>query len=765
MLLSKRDAEITSRQIIHVNGIVQGVGFRPFVCKLARHYHLTGFVTNTTHGVKIEIEGEQVSLDRFFNDLKSKAPPLAQISEVTSKTIDPINDESFEISSSETQGQITTLVSPDVAVCGECLGELFDPTDRRYLYPFINCTNCGPRYTIIENIPYDRAATSMRDFTMCDSCQEEFNAPDSRRFHAQPNCCPVCGPEVKLYTGDGKEEAVSGDAIRAVVDILQRGNIAAIKGIGGFHLAVDAINDEAVARLRRRKGREEKPFAVMVGDLESAGRICYLTGASEHSLLSAECPIVLAEKKTGHSLSNKVAPGNDMFGVMLPYTPLHHLLFHNGLKALVMTSGNYSEEPICIENSDAFERLGNIADYFLVHNRDIYLRSDDSIVIQMGGQLRSVRRSRGYAPRPVSLHNDGPPLLAIGGELKNNVCLLKDKQAFISQHIGDLKNLAAYTSFQKTIDHLRLILQIEPELIVHDLHPGYLSTRWAVEQEKAATLGVQHHHAHLASCMAENAIDEPVIGLILDGTGYGSDGTIWGGEVLIGDYQNFTRYASLETMPLPGGDAAIAAPWRTAVAYLHTAFDGQLPDLPFLSLHDIGPILEMVEKKVNTPDTSSCGRFFDAVAALSGGRQTIAYEAQAAIELMQAADGRYDGEGSYSCGDITTVNGVRRIPVRPIIRSVAEDVADGKSLAVISRRFHQALIDLFAYVADRSSQETEIKTVALSGGVFQNRLLFEGLLKALNTKGLKVLTHSEIPTNDGCISLGQAMIGRHYILN
>lgn len=751
------------RRQVHVNGIVQGVGFRPFVFRLAQHHGLAGFVANTASGVDIEVQGSPAALDSFLRDLKQKAPPLAELTAITSRPIAPTDDPAFHIrlSTPPGQGKVATQISPDMAICSECLRELFDPADRRYRYPFINCTNCGPRYTIIENIPYDRASTSMRGFTMCIECQAEYDNPAGRRFHAQPNCCPKCGPQLLLADAAGKIRATGAGAMESAGALLQQGRILGVKGLGGFHLAADAANDTAVALLRQRKGREEKPLAVMVADLQTARRICRLQAEEERALLSMERPIVLADKKEDHFLSEAVAPGNDMFGLMLAYTPLHHLLFEHGPQVLVMTSGNLSEEPICIDNQEAFRRLAGLADYILAHDRDIYLRNDDSIVIHFSGRLRSVRRSRGYAPRPVLIRRNGPPVLGTGGELKNTVCLLKEEQAIVSQHIGDLKNLEAYLSFRKTITHLQLLFETEPELVVYDLHPDYLSTRWALEEQGAATLGVQHHHAHLASVLAENRAEGPAIGLIMDGTGYGNDGTIWGGEVLIGDCRDYTRYASFEPMPLPGGDAAIAAPWRTAVAYLAATFGRDLPDPEAFGFYDAGPILEMVAANFNTPATSSCGRLFDAVAAIGGGRTVIRYEAQAAIELMQVA--RTEPGRPYPYEIIQSGNDLH-MSVKGIIRAVAAARQAGETLAVIAGRFHATLIALFTEVARLASRESGIRTVALSGGVFQNRLLFEGLLVALKRAGFEVLTHALVPANDGGIALGQAVIGRQHLI-
>lgn len=747
------------REKISVNGIVQGVGFRPFIHNLAKKYHLAGFVANTSTGVEIEIEGSKGSLNQFIKEVKINAPPLSVITDIQSGFIKPLLDDDFTIKPSDARVSVATLISPDVAICEDCYRELFDPQDRRYLYPFINCTNCGPRYTIIENIPYDRPYTSMKSFVMCPDCQAEYNDPSNRRFHAQPNACPVCGPQVSLHDAMG-QKLDSSDPVSKTADLLKSGKILAIKGLGGFHLAVDATNEEAVMKLRKRKGREEKPLAIMVTDIKIASAICNLMKDEEQILASFQHPIVLAYKKRSHGIAHSVAPGNDRFGIMLPYTPLHHILMSFDFHALVMTSANYSEEPICIDNEEAFERLGNIADYFLTHSRDIYLRSDDSLVIHLNREMRQIRRSRGYVPKPVFVSSKGAPILAVGGELKNTICLLKDDKAFLSQHIGDLENLEAYNFFKMTVNHLERIFETKPELIVYDLHPSYLSTQWAKEQTDVPTFGVQHHHAHLTACMAENKLENPVIGLIMDGMGYGTDGTIWGGEVLVGDFSEFTRYAYFEPMLLPGGDAAIKAPWRTAVSYLLKSFDGELPDLPFLEQHNVEPIVEMVTKQFNCQSTTSCGRLFDAVAAMSGGKQEIHYEAQAAIEFMQVASQLDINPFNV---EISTSNENIIMGVVPIIRSVVKSILDGESISKISGRFHKTLIDLFSKIVKEAYQTTGIRDAVLSGGVFQNHLLFEGIIPVLLSEGFNVYTHSQVPTNDGGLSLGQAMLGRHYL--
>ncbi len=744
------------RARLQVNGIVQGVGFRPFVFNLAQRLGLAGSVANTSTGVIIEIEGPAENLSAFRRELRRQAPPLAEIVSVRTTLLQPLGENEFTIQPSDGQAPVATLVSPDMAVCADCLRELFDPHDRRYRYPFINCTNCGPRFSIIENIPYDRPFTTMKVFRMCSDCQREYEDPHDRRFHAQPNACPVCGPQLSWHDAHGRK-IPEDDPLRAAQKALSAGFIVAIKGLGGFHLAVDAAYPAAVTRLRRRKNREEKPLAVMVRDLTAAERICRLSRLERELLTSPQAPIVLARKRRNHGLAEEVAPDNDRFGVMLPYTPLHHLLLDYSFRALVMTSGNRSEEPICIENEEAFQRLAGIADFFLVHNRGILRQVDDSVVMVSGGRLRYIRRSRGYAPRPIFVKSQGPTVLAVGGELKNTVCVLKGDQAFLSQHIGDLTNLRAYDAFQRSANQLQQLFQATPEVIAHDLHPQYLSTQWAREQP-LPRVAVQHHHAHLAACMGENCLEGPVIGLILDGTGYGTDGTIWGGEILVGDYAHFERAGHLEPMPLPGGDAAIKAPWRTAVAYLYAT---GLDPAAFATLaeRDWHPVTHMVKQRINTPLTSSCGRLFDAVAALCGGKGEIHYEAQAAVEWMQMAlrsRTKADLGVTWNPPD----QGTLLIPVREIIASVGEFFSAGIPAPEIARRFHRTLANLLAQAVATVAERTSLKRVVSSGGVFQNYLLAGMLEQELKRRGLRVFTHTRVPANDGGLALGQALIGR-----
>lgn len=749
---------IETRRRFHVNGIVQGVGFRPFVYRVAVAEGLKGFIRNTASGVLIEVQGLPGSLEEFSRRLRSEGPPLSKIETIVETLLPPGDEEGFSIGVSGSGEEVETLVPPDIALCSDCRRELLDPLDRRFRYPFINCTNCGPRYTIVGRLPYDRPFTSMHGFTMCAECEQEYRDPLDRRFHAQPNACPVCGPGAFLLDASGKHLDVP-DAVASAAAMLREGKIVALKGVGGFHLAADASDDRAVRRLRERKGREAKPFAVMVGDLAVVSRYCELSGTEADALASPEAPIVLLRKKETCDLSPSVAPGNDRLGVMLSYSPLHALLFADAPEALVMTSANFSEEPIVTENEEALLRLGGIADVFLMHDRPIYLKCDDSVTVELSGKLRQLRRSRGYVPVPVFLRNDGPVVLGTGGELKNTLSLLKGSHALLSQHIGDMKNYEALTHFEHTAGHLQHLFQALPELIVHDLHPGYMTTLWACRQG-VPLLAVQHHHAHLASCLAENREEGPAIGLMMDGTGYGPDGTIWGGEVLIGDEHGACRFASFEQMPMPGGETAIMQPWRLALGYLWRCCP-ELPSLPFMEGRHTGPVIELLNKGIGVYETSSCGRLFDAIAALTGLRGEISYEGQAAVELMQAA-GRDTGTRSYP-HEPREEEGRWLLPVSSIIQAAVRSVKQGMPVRDISRMFHRTLVNLFLDIACKASEASGIKTVALSGGVFQNALLFETLVRELEGAGYRVLAHSLVPSNDGGLSLGQAVIGRSFL--
>jgi len=787
------------RKAIEVSGIVQGVGFRPYVYRLAFERHLAGFITNTAAGVSIEVEGPAESVEDFVSRLPAEAPPLARITQLAAHEIPACADGEFRILPSRLGEDRRVLISPDVAICDDCLRELFDASDRRFHYPFINCTNCGPRYTIVRDIPYDRALTSMAAFPMCDDCQREYDDPLDRRFHAQPNACWKCGPQVELWDGEGKHIKIA-DPIAEAAAHLQKGYVVAVKGLGGFHLAVDAMNPAAVSRLREGKRRVEKPFAIMAADLKTVGDFCLLDDASRALLGSPERPIVLLRKKfigARHGeplhefsapIAELVAPFNREYGVFLPYTPLHYLLFAAGrFEALVMTSGNISEEPIAIDNAEAVARLRGIADFFLVHNRDILLRCDDSVVRASqavaplserrlaghGPALQLIRRSRGYVPVPVFLDQDLPPILAVGGELKNTVCLTKGRHAFLSQHIGDLENLESYGFFETTISRFKRILEVEPRLLAYDLHPDYFSTRWALGQTGLERVGVQHHHAHIASCMAENHLEGKVIGIALDGTGYGTDGAVWGGEVLLATYADFERIAHLDYVPMPGGAAAITEPWRMAVSYLHKHFGEALwgLEIPFVRELDVGAhrdaplrrqaavLVRMAERGVNSPLTSSCVRLFDAVSALAGIRKRVNYEAQAAIELEAAIAGESEGAG-YPF-DLRPERSGWIIDTRPLFEALVNDLKHSVPAGIISRRFHEGFVDVLARVANLIHERTGVKNICLSGGSFQNVFLLENLKRKLEADGLNVFTHSEVPCGDGGLSLGQALVAAH----
>jgi hydrogenase maturation protein HypF len=749
------------RRQIDVSGIVQGVGFRPYVYRLATGRRLSGNIRNTPAGVTIEIQGPPETVQDFVEHLPAEAPPLARITSFVVRELACHEDVDFRIVHSHAGEEVRTLISPDVAICPDCLRELFDPTDRRYHYPFINCTNCGPRFTIVRDIPYDRPSTSMAVFPMCLACQTEYEDPLNRRFHAQPNACWECGPRVQLWDRSGRQ-IFCRDPIAEGASGLHAGLIVAVKGLGGFHLAADATNKAAVALLRERKRRVEKPFAIMVPDLMAAQDICEIDDAARVALESVQRPIVLLPRKSSCPIAEEVAPFNRYLGVFLPYTPLHYLLLREGgFKALVMTSGNLSEEPIAIDNHEAIRRLSGLADYFLMHNREILLRCDDSVVRVAEGVTRQLRRSRGFVPVPVFLKDEQPSVLAVGGELKNTICLTKGKHAFLSQHVGDLENAESYSFFNEAIEHLERILEIKPTVIAYDLHPDYFSTKWALQRSGIPLLGVQHHHAHIASCMAENHIEGKVIGFALDGTGYGTDSHVWGGEVLIAGYENFERAAHLEYVPLPGGAAAIREPWRMAVSYVAHHFGREflnfcIPFVQRLETHRTDLLLRMIEQKVNSPLTSSCGRLFDAVAALIGIRELVNYEAQAAIELEMAISPSEDCNGY----PLDLVPGGDRwiIGTRPLFEALISDLQRKIEVGEISRRFHNGLVDTFVRIAGLLQDENGLNRVCLSGGTFHNVYLSQQLESRLTKAGFEVFTHHEVPAGDGGLSLGQAMV-------
>jgi len=754
---------------ISVRGVVQGVGFRPFVYQLATKYNLKGWVCNTSGDVKIEVEGERRALDRFLDELEALAPPLARLEDVSVTSHIPQGYSGFEIRHSIVEEGKYQLVSPDIATCQPCLGEVLTPGDRRYHYPFTNCTNCGPRFTIIEDIPYDRPKTTMRSFKMCPQCQREYDDPMDRRFHAQPNACPKCGPSLKLVDGAGNPVSCD-DALAAAARFLKQGKVLAIKGLGGFLLACDASSDKAVKLLRERKRRPFKPLAIMVATLEDVRRYCLVSEQERELLTSAQCPIVLLRRKEGSQVSPSVAPNLKYLGVMLPYTPLHHVLLRETGLPLVMTSGNLSEEPIARDNDEALRRLKGIPDYFLQHNRDIYSRYDDSVAVVELNKPQIVRRARGYAPYPIHLPFKSKQVLACGAELKNTFCLTKDNYAFVSQHIGDLENLETMEHFEATLELYKKLFRIQPEIVAYDMHPEYLSTKYAkslgADHKELKLVPVQHHHAHIVSCMVENGIADKVIGVSFDGTGYGSDRRIWGGEFLTADYRGFERAGHLEYVPLPGGAAAIERPNRMAISYLLTLLGKHALTLDLAFLKEVSSLeIELIkvqlEKGINSPLTSSCGRLFDAVSALIGIRGRIDYEAQAAIEMEMAAD--ENERGSYPFA-IVEQDGVNIVYLKELFGGVIGDLKSGVSQAGIAAKFHHTMAEMVVQMCQRLAKTSSINRVALSGGVFQNRLLLRLTAAALEEAGFEVLTHSKVPTNDGGVSLGQAVIANFAIL-
>lgn len=745
------------RYRIIIEGIVQGVGFRPFIYQLAGRFGLAGSVCNDSRGVTIEVEGEEDVLSRFVAAISAEKPPLSVIQSIVTETLAVQGTAGFKILQSAADQIRRVQIAPDTFVCNDCLLELFDPGNRRYRYPFVNCTNCGPRYTIVTGIPYDRSLTTMADFSLCSDCRTEYDDPASRRFHAQPNACPACGPQLQLFGAEGLPLVVD-DPLSEAIRRLKEGQIVAVKGLGGYHLAVDAGNQAAVLELRRRKQRDEKPFALMARDLAGVRRLA-VVGEDEARLLSgAERPIVLLQKKPGHLLAESIAPTNCYFGIMLPYTPLHYLLLQDNFMALVMTSANLADEPIVFEDKDARQRLASVAEVFLSHNRRIHIRTDDSIARVINGRSLLLRRSRGFVPRVVALPWESRSILAVGAELKNTICLTRGDRAFLSQHIGDLKNLEVYESFRQTISHLQSVLEIHPERIAHDLHPDYYSTRYALEESGLPAVAVQHHHAHLASCLAEHSIEAPAIGVIFDGIGYGEDGNLWGGEFLIGDLHGYERVGHFRYQAMPGGDLATREPWRMTLSYLHSIY-GAIPEgvkaFDGIAENELRLVAQAIERKINAPLTSSCGRLFDAVAALLGLRQRVSFEGQAAMQLEMIADP--DQTQPYPC---TLSNEPGRLLFDPasMIDAIVTDHIDGVSAAKISGRFHLSLAVMIEEVCTQIRQARGLSLVVLSGGVFQNCLLTGLTLARLEKSGFKVLTHSLVPPNDGGLALGQVVV-------
>jgi len=781
---------MNQRQKIIVKGVVQGVGFRPFVYNLAKSLNLRGYVNNSSKGVTIEIEGD--NSEAFVERLSKEAPPLSQIVSIDVSQLPYHGYQDFKILESEDEGSFT-LISADVSICQDCFREMLDRNDRRYLYPFINCTNCGPRYTITKSVPYDRPNTTMSVFKMCPDCKREYHDPSDRRFHAQPNACPVCGPQVELKVKSGKLKVKSekvrvnqkNNPIQETIKLLKRGAIVAIKGLGGFHIACDATNEEAVKRLRLKKRKSNKPFGLMAPDIETVRKFCEVSREEETLLLSNKRPIVLL-KKSGNDLPEDVSPNNPCIGFMLPYTPLHYLLFYHpvdsssilqssalsaNFDALVMTSGNISEEPIVIDNSEAIEKLSGIADAFLIHNRDIFMRVDDSVVrlIYFKKNLPItyfIRRSRGYVPDVVALHEEGPEVLGCGADIKNIFTLTKGSFAIPSQHIGDMENYETLQFFEESLKNLKSVYRVVPEALAHDLHPMYLSTQWALRQEGIKKIGIQHHYAHVASVMAERGIKDKVIGVSFDGTGYGTDGNLWGGEFLIADIRGFRRAGHLKYTPLPGGENAIREPWRIAVSYIRDAAgEAVIPYLKSIGFikrygaQQIDTLLKVIANRQFSPLSSGAGRLFDAISAMIGVCDQNTFEGEAAIALEAAA---VPGIMQDYPVDIK-FSETMEVDFSHTVLGIIKDLVKGEETGVISSKFHNTIITAIQRVVEKLSSLHQIKEVVLCGGVFQNMYLLERAIDRLESAGMSVFIHDKVPTNDAGISLGQAYIIRERI--
>ncbi len=745
---------------IRIEGVVQGVGFRPFIFRLAHEYGIKGWVLNSSEGVTIWAEAPEETIAAFYRSILERPPKLAMIVNHRMRPGEPQGFDRFFIKHSEKSDRKDVIISPDVSTCEECFREVMDPADRRYRYPFTNCTNCGPRFTIIMDVPYDREKTTMRDFPMCPACAREFEDPMYRRFHAQPNCCPECGPHTFLQDAEGNVYPGLG------WEFLKAGKIVAVKGLGGFHLVCDATNREAVAALRRRKIREYKPFAVMCRDLQVAEKYCRISPEEARLLESPAHPIVILERRRLDDLPPEIAPGIATLGVMLPYTPLHHLLFDKGLEILIMTSANISDDPLIIDNDEALQKLRGIADYFLMHNRRIYNRCDDSVAAVVGGEVQIYRRARGYVPLPVDLPVEPPaPILGCGGELKNTFCMTKGKSAYLSQHLGDINHYGNYQQFLYTIPRFEKMLDVRPEVVAYDLHPQYMATRWAQGLQGVRKVGVQHHHAHMASCLAENLVTAPALGVVCDGTGYGLDGAIWGFEFFAGTPGHLERMAHLDYLPLPG-EITIKRPARMSLVYLYELFGDRGLDyarrhLPALPLEEQRLLVRQLENRFNTVPTSSCGRLFDAVSALLGICTRVQYEGQAAIEMETLAS--RDGSGGVYGFEFQTGVKPYKLGVRGIFEGILADLEQGVPVSESAGRFHRTLVEMIVMVVKRMREETGLNLVALSGGVFQNKLLFLLLCRRLAEEGFQVLYHKKVPTNDGGLSLGQVYIASEVI--
>lgn len=789
--------KVAERAQVIVRGVVQGVGFRPYVYALAGALDLKGFVTNTADGVLIDVEGTRLS--DFLELLPKQAPPLSHITDISITSLPLCGYTGFVIGESRDlpDKRPFTLISPDISICRDCLAEMLDPRDRRHLYPFINCTNCGPRYSITRSVPYDRRNTTMSAFSMCSECLKEYQDPRDRRFHAQPNACPECGPRIEFRHSGSVPMVKGGAALDECVRVLKNGGVVAIKGLGGFHIACDAANDDAVARLRERKRKSNKPFAVMAPDVSSARLYCIISDEEEALLEGNRRPIVILEK--GHDIaayiSDYVSLNNRCLGVMLPYTPLHYLIFYHGgkqapsFRALVMTSGNLSEEPIVRDNNEAVKKLSSIVDGFLLHNRDIFMRVDDSVIRVPGpwfnlksmrrydscdseaGTVDSVvffiRRSRGYAPEPIRLHDDGPEVLGCGADLKNTFTLTKGSYAVPSQHIGDMENYETLKFYEECLENLKAVYRIQPEAVVHDLHPGYLSTQWALRQGRKL-FGIQHHYAHVGSVMAEYGLKGPVIGVAFDGTGYGTDGNLWGGEFMIADISGFEHLAQFRYVPLPGGETAILEPWRAAVSYIVNATGGRaweyLDRIGFVSKYgrtSIEQIMRIIPYPESSPLSSGCGRLFDAVSAILGACDMNTFEGEAAMALESLT--RKGIEDEYHV-EFSMENGYIVVDFSDTIMAVCEDVADMIDRGIVAARFHNTIASAVRAIVIDASKRYGIRDAALSGGAFQNIYLLERTTRLLRGgAGLNVYLNRKVPCNDAGVSLGQAYLVRERI--
>lgn len=764
---------MADRMRINVTGIVQGACFRPFIFNLAKSLGLNGYVLNSSDGVVIEIEGDNVT--DFMERMQTSLPPLSEIRSLKAESLQPVGYTDFAIKESPAEEGRSALIPPDVSICPHCLSELFNPKDRRFLYPFINCANCGPRYTIIQNMPYERPKTTMAKFPMCVTCGVEYYDQTNRRFHAQPNACPECGPSITFTKRNGEILFEKKEAMESAIIAIKNGAIAAIKGLGGFHLCCDAMNDKAVKKLREKKIKSGNPFALMAADTDIIKTFCIVSEPDEKALRSKERPILLMPRLPQSGISGAVSLNNNYIGAMLPYTPLHYLLFYSPVSsqsflmpnfdALVMTSGNLSEEPIAIDNSEAVERLSDIADYFLLHNMDIYMRVDDSVARNFKGKARMIRRARGYVPAPIDLGRDMPEVIACGGELNNTLCLTKERYAIMSQHIGNMENYDVLSFFEETLKNLKRSLRVEPKIIAYDLHPEYLSTKYALNQKGMEAVCIQHHHAHIASCMAENGIEEKIIGIAFDSAGYGTDGNIWGGEFLIADFNNFERAGHFQYIPMPGGDKAIKEPWRIGVSYLYRilgdrssvidAFKKREGGISRIQEKEIEIVIKMIENGINSPLTSSAGMLFDAVSSIIGIKDEIAFEGEAAIKMEMKAERKCRGIYPY---EINSENDIMLIDASLIIAGVLKDIFLNMPRSLISVKFHNTIAEIILDVCCKIREETGLNITALSGAVFQNMLMLDKAVRGLEDKGFKVITHSRVPANDGGISLGQAVI-------